>query len=90
MESSAKLFQRMYSQRYKVKYPNRVRAIQNKYYHSHKEKILELHQKYRERHREKKKVENLTSLVNFNATDVICNYIDNSLYVDNEIINEGE
>lgn len=37
---------------------------------------------------EKKKVENLTSLVNFNATDVICNYIDDSLYVDNEIIKE--
>lgn len=53
MESSAKLFQRMYQKRYKAKYPDRVRAIQNKYYHSHKEKILELRRRYRKRHREK-------------------------------------
>lgn len=53
MESSVRLFWRMYNQRYKTKYPDRVRATQNNYYHSHKEKILELRQKYRERHREK-------------------------------------
>lgn len=53
MESSAKLFQRMYNRRYKAKYPDRIRATQRKYYHSHKEKVLELHERYRQRHRDK-------------------------------------